>query len=111
MARLYIITRADLPPGLQAAQVAHAAVDFTDRFPHIISEWKAASNNVVVLSVPDEGTLWWLLEAAFRHNIPRVSVTEPDIENQLTAIALDPSEVSRSLCANIPLALKESAVT
>jgi hypothetical protein len=31
---------------------------------------------------------------------------EPDINNEITAIAVEPSEKSRKLCSNLPLALK-----
>jgi len=32
---------------------------------------------------------------------------EPDLNNEITAIALDPSEASTKLVSNLPLALKE----
>jgi len=40
-------------------------------------------------------------------NIKYSVFKEPDIDNQVTAIALEPSDLTRKLCSNIPLALKE----
>jgi hypothetical protein len=33
--------------------------------------------------------------------------TEPDIDNQVTAITIEPSVETQKLCSNLPLALKE----
>lgn len=72
---LYILVRADLPPGLQMAQAVHAAVTETLRNTVLAR----TIGNTIVLSVPDEETL--LARAAgslFR---------EPDLNGEATASA------------------------
>jgi hypothetical protein len=44
----------------------------------------------------------------FNENGLRVSIfREPDIDNQITAIAVEPSNITRKLTSNLPLMLKE----
>lgn len=54
MEKLYVIVRADLSPGLQIAQAAHAARAFHAEHPALEAAWYAASNTLAVLSVQDE---------------------------------------------------------
>ncbi len=55
--KLYIIVRADLPAGLQISQSVHAARQFAACHPETERRWFTESNNVVILSVPDEAAL------------------------------------------------------
>ena len=92
--------------GYQICQVAHALTEFIFKFPFLSYYWRKKSNYLAVLSVQQEAgllSLWHQLEAQkIRHTIFK----EPDIGGQITAIAIEPSETSRKLCAGIPLALK-----
>lgn len=103
---MYIITRDDLSPGLQCAQVAHAAFHFGAAHSQVTDDWLQQSNFLVVCSVPDEVYLADLAGEAFRRGISRIIVREPDVNNEITAIALAPGPWSRRLCASLPLALK-----
>lgn len=99
------MTRADLPPGVQAVQAAHAALDFAVRHPELTSGWHEASNTLVVLAAADELALCWLLDDARRRQLVAVPFHEPDLGDALTAVALEPQ--AARLCSKYPLALAE----
>ena len=88
-------------------QSLHACVAFTQLYPEIIQEWTRLSNYIVVLSVKDESDLIKLSTKLSCENINFSSFTEPDINNQVTAICIEPCDRSRRICSNFPLALKE----
>jgi len=69
--------------------------------------WMKFSQYLVFLSVSDEMTLCKLIDK-FNERGLRVSIfREPDIDNEITAIAVEPSEITRKLTSNLPLMLKE----
>lgn len=91
---------------MQAVQSAHAAIDFILKYPEIASEWHKDSNYLVLVSVESEDKLRKLLDKAQLRDIKTLEFTEPDIGNQLTAIALEPSLQTQKLISNLPLTLK-----
>ena len=101
--------RADLPPGLQAAQAVHAAVEFAVSDPSTATRWHRESNFLVIVSVPDEGALTELLLRGVEAGVQVHSVREPDIGDELTAVAFEPGAGARKLCAELPLALREGS--
>lgn len=105
--KLYIITRQDLRPGLQAAQVAHAAFLFGYEHRPLAQAWIQESNFLIILSVKNEEELAALGKEADQLGLPVTWFTEPDIEDQLTAIAIAPSPQTVELTAKLPLALSE----
>lgn len=107
-ARLYIAVRADLPPGLQTAQAVHAAFAIFRDFPELVRPWLLRSNYLVVVAVPDEDALLDLIAEASRRGICRAAVREPDLNDEATAVALEPGAPARRLCANLPLALRRT---
>lgn len=104
-----MITRQDLTPGFQACQAAHAAFTFSVEYPDIVSKWHTDSNFLVVLAAQDEESLTALLAEAVRRQIRCIEFIEPDLNDELTAIVLEPTDEARRLCANLPLALREEA--
>lgn len=100
--RLYIVVRSDLSPGQQAVQACHALREFVEQHPFIDRKWFDESNTLVLLEVPDEKTLVRLGIKAQRAGVPFTEFREPDIGNELTAIAVAPS--GRRLCRRLPLA-------
>lgn len=102
--------RNDLSPGLQAAQAVHAAVEFCVSDPETAARWHRESNFLVVVSVADEFALAALLRQAGDAGVQAHPVREPDIGDELTAIAFEPGAGARKLCAELPLALKEKKV-
>lgn len=105
--KLYIITRQDLAPGLQAAQVAHAAFQFAYEHRPLATSWQQESNFLIILSVPDEENLRDLGKSAVALGLPVTYFTEPDIGDELTALAIAPSPATVELTAKLPLALSE----
>lgn len=105
--KLVIITRQDLNPGYQAVQAAHAGIDFQHHYPEIAKQWNTQSNYLIILSVENEGRLFLCLEKFKFYGLKVTEFREPDIGNQLTAIAVEPSEKTRKLTSKLPLALKE----
>jgi peptidyl-tRNA hydrolase len=85
------VTRGDLSPGVQVAQIAHAAVDFSVLCPDLAERWRTSSNVLVVLSVPDELALGRLCSDVAAAGLSVVGVHEPDLGGSLTAAALDPA--------------------
>lgn len=72
----------------------------------MVKSWNRDSNNVVIAAVPDEDALAALAARAGEEGIARTLVREPDLDNSMTAVALEPVDTSRRLCASLPLAGK-----
>lgn len=101
--KLYIVVRADLKPGLQAAQACHALRLFVEEHPEIDRAWYANSNNLVLLQIPNEAELLELHKSL--GDIPSSLFREPDVNDEATAIAIAPS--GRRSISNLPLLLRE----
>lgn len=85
----------------------HALRQFTAEHPEIDRVWFEQSNYLGLLSVKDESELSNLVEQATSAGIHFSIFREPDIDNQITAIALSPGPKSKKLCSRLPLALRE----
>lgn len=105
--KLIVITRRDLTPGYQAVQSAHAAIEFQHEHPEIAKQWNTHSKYLVFLSVENEPELNKYLQKIQFYNLKYTTFLEPDIGNQLTAIAVEPSELTQRLTSRLSLALKE----
>lgn len=68
------------------------------------ARWNADSNNVVVVSVPDEEALAAIATRAVEEGIVRTIVREPDLDNSICAVALQPGVDAQKICASMPLA-------
>jgi hypothetical protein len=102
--KLYIIARADLTPAQQAVQGMHALQEFNRLHSETVREWYETSNHLCFLSVPSEGALESLLASTQARGLAVVAFREPDLEDSLTAIAIEPS--AKRLLSGLPLALK-----
>jgi hypothetical protein len=65
------------------------------------------SNYICILETDTEASLLELLTQAKNEGIKTSYFIEEDLDNSLTAIALEPGEKSKKICSNLPLALKE----
>lgn len=102
---LYIVTRADLPPGARCAQSCHTLRAFVDAHPELDRAWFAASNNLVVLETPDEAALVALAARAAARGVATATFREPDYGDALTGVALGPG--ASRLVSSLPLALRQ----
>jgi peptidyl-tRNA hydrolase len=105
--KLTVITRADLNPGQQAVQAMHAQRAFVEAHPAVEKLWFEQSNTLALLVVPNEQALCRVLRKAEDRGIRIAIFREPDIDDQLTAIVLEPSPEVRRLCRDLPLALRD----
>jgi peptidyl-tRNA hydrolase len=109
--KLYVAVRGDLIPGLQAAQAAHAAIQFCFEHPDVAKYWTENSNYIGILQVPDESSLISLMNEAETQGIYMSAFREPDLDDEFTAVAFEPCTASRELCQDLPLALVEYAMS
>ncbi len=105
--KLYLVTRKDISPGYQAVQSCHALRQFTEEHPEIDKQWFQASNYLCLLSVKNEEELYSLVCRAKDLDVKVSVFREPDIDNQITAIALEPGDRTKELCKNLKLALRD----
>ena len=88
-------------------QSAHAAIDFQHQYPEEATEWHKKSNYLALLTVSDESELIKLITKAIFKGIKHTIFREPDIDNQITAVAFEASEESKKLTSSCPLMGKE----
>lgn len=105
--KLFIVTRQDLAPGAQIAQTAHAMRLWSHEHPVEDAYWFKRSNNLVCLSVPNEAALLALAGRLRKEGILFSAFREPDFDNAVTAIAVEPA--GARFLSSVPLALKKAA--
>lgn len=104
MDKLYVVVRGDMSIGYQMVQSAHAVAKFTIENPEISREWHEVSQYMAVLSVPNETTLLKFMGKAMERGITVSAFVEPDLNDEVTAVAFAPGNHSRKLLANLRLA-------
>lgn len=67
--------------------------------------WFESSNYLVILEVEDENQLKLLINKSEEICIKCSVFKEPDLNNQITAVAFEPGDLSRRLLRNIKLAM------
>ena len=83
----------------------HAALDFAMHHPEEFKKWHSDSNYVCILAAKDEPHLLEL--SKLLGSIRKITMfREPDIGDELTAIAIAPHEGNKKLLSNLPLAGK-----
>ena len=93
--------------GYQSVQPAHALAQFAIEHKDIFQNWQTNHKNLIVLSVEDENELTMLLLRARSEGLKISAFLEPDINNELTAIAMEPHEETYAMTSHLPLALKD----
>lgn len=105
-----MITRVDLSPSVQTVQVAHALAELIGSFPVECKFWnKAGSNSLVVTEVINEEELCKLIRILQKKGIKRIAeFREPDLLNELTAVAVLPNSEDRKHLGHLSLLGKKS---
>ena len=85
MKKMYVLVRNDLPPVYRAVQGGHALAEFMLKHPTQAQEW--GNHTLIYLGVKDEEELRLWGEKITYRETPWEGFKEPDIGNQLTAIA------------------------
>lgn len=98
MKRLYVVVRDDLSPGLQMAQACHAAFSYGSFGSEDVGD------NLVALNA-SPARLRELEAQAVALGLSHESFREPDLGNELTALAL--TDRARALVSDLPLALRD----
>jgi hypothetical protein len=104
-----VVVNGSLPYNYQSPQLSHAGIQFQHEHPEIAKEWHDKSKYLVHLSARD---LSHLEDLIFKANLRNINISifrEPDIDNEITAVSFEPSEASRKLLSNLPLALREES--
>ncbi len=106
--KLYVITREDLSPAYQAVQATHAIADFIFEHKDVANVWHNISNYIIILTVKNEADLYAVQNTLRGLNISSITTfKEPDIENELTAIALLPDDKAEAYCRTLKLAFRK----
>jgi hypothetical protein len=95
-----------LNPGSQLAQSCHCCFQYAQEHPQSTNEWMRDSNYICILEIDNEAELVKLAERAEASNILISRFVEPDYDNSLTAIAMEPGSESKRMCSHLRLALK-----
>jgi len=90
---MYILARADIGPGLQAAQSAHAAFQISAEYPQVVEDWLKDSSTIVLLSVDSEDQLLEWADVCHKERVTYLLVREPDLGDEHTALIVPPSHV------------------
>ena len=80
---------------------------FAAEHPETFSNWHSKHKNLINLSVDNEQQLLDLWLHAKASRIETSGFTEPDINNELTAVALAPHPETYAMTSSFDLALKE----
>lgn len=93
--------------GYKAVQSTHAAINFIFEHPGRAGPWFNNSNTLVQLELKDEKQLKLLIQQCEKLQLCYTVFREPDIGNQITAVAIEPSPLTQKLVRKIPLLLKD----
>jgi hypothetical protein len=84
----------------------HAAIEFVFEHPEIASEWNNVSKHLAVCSCRDGPALLELLDKCLLKGLDISIFREPDLNNEITAIAIEPTLRGKKIVSNLPLTLK-----
>lgn len=91
---------------MQIAQSIHAFREFCEQHTDIEKRWYVNSNYIVVLAAKDLTHLNQIICQCQEADVKIAIFSEPDMDNQITAITIEPGDISKKIVRRLPLALK-----
>ena len=101
--KLRVVTRRDSSIGYQAVQAGHAAIQYQHEHTESSLDWDNNSNYLIFLTVDEENHLERLIANAQLKGITVSIFREPDLNNEITAVAFEPCDESRKLLGSTPM--------
>jgi peptidyl-tRNA hydrolase len=92
--------------GQQAVQSTHAAINFCFEHRSRAGPWFENSNYLVQLSVNNEKELLKLIEKCEKMGLTYTVFKEPDLNDSMTAISIEPSPLTKKVVSHLPLLFK-----
>lgn len=111
--KIYLVTHAGLSAGYQIAQTAHVMAELASRHATEFSRWHHHSNSLIVVEAENARELSLLISRARAKNVRYEIFREPDLGDEITAVAFIPQEsyegtiTPRKFLSNYPLAGKK----
>jgi peptidyl-tRNA hydrolase len=102
-----VVTRRDLKLPYQAVQSAHAAIQFQHEHQELSKLWYTQSNYLAFLTVANEEELEKLIRKAEAKGITHSIFREPDIGNEITAVAFEASNDAKRITSSCRMMGKE----
>lgn len=78
-------------------------MELAQDYPEQREDWYKKSNSIICLAVPNEQQLWHLSEKLTKKGLKHSKFYEPDCGEELTAIAVVPTDATRKALSNYPL--------
>ena len=103
--KLYVVVRADISPGRMIAQAVHGYKEFSIQHPEVDTDWYENSNQKVILQVKNESELKKLITKAEEKGIKYSLFREPDLDNTITCITMEPGIDTKFIVRKLSLAL------
>ena len=88
---------------MKAAQLVHGMREWIEKYPLKDRAWYRDSNYVAILEVDNEQDLIRLIQKAESRCLDVAMFREPDLDNAITAIVIEPGDQSRRMCSSIRL--------
>ena len=101
---LYVVTHGGLSTGLKIAQTGHAVANFARFLPDRFHNWHRNSEYLIVLETENSDSLEEMVSKACEKGLMAVEFREPDLKNQLTAVAFPPDSRNNQLFRELKLA-------
>lgn len=83
-------------------QSTHAALEFVLNFPDIAKDWNE-SKYLVQVTVPSKDDLERFRDTLDFHNLKYYAFYEPDLNNELTALCIEPDPLTLKLIKKLKL--------
>jgi hypothetical protein len=103
--RLYVVTRQDLTPEVQARQLCRALMKFKSEFPEIGRHWYAKQSRALIAVVPAEDTLRSIWQEVLGKNIRASAVCDSSLQRHFNAVVFEYSPKMRRLLSKLDFSI------